>query len=112
MFYEFLELYGERSSVGRALGCGSKGRGFEPRRSPHFLGFMSKKVLSFSCVNCGSGYAKWVGKCSACGEWNTITEEKPSLQGKIIETEVPELNSIAGELHFEERVPRAGNGSP
>jgi DNA repair protein RadA/Sms len=104
VFYEFLELYGERSSVGRALGCGSKGRGFEPRRSPHFLGFMSKKVLSFSCVNCGSGYAKWVGKCSACGEWNTITEEKPSLQGKIIETEVPELNSIAGELHFEERI--------
>lgn len=28
---------GGRSSVGRALGCGPSGRGFEPRRSPHSL---------------------------------------------------------------------------
>lgn len=27
--------YGERSSVGRALDCGSSGQGFEPPRSPH-----------------------------------------------------------------------------
>ena len=26
---------GRRSSVGRALGCGSSGRGFNPRRLPH-----------------------------------------------------------------------------
>ncbi len=30
-------MYGERSSVGRALGCGPSGRGFKSRRSPHFL---------------------------------------------------------------------------
>ena len=29
--------YGERSSVGRAPDCDSGGRGFNPRRSPHFL---------------------------------------------------------------------------
>lgn len=29
-------LRGERSSVGRAPGCGSGGRGFETHRSPHF----------------------------------------------------------------------------
>ena len=28
---------GERSSVGRAQDCGSCGRGFNPRRSPHFF---------------------------------------------------------------------------
>ena len=28
--------YGGRSSVGRALDCGSSGRGFKSRRSPHF----------------------------------------------------------------------------
>jgi hypothetical protein len=28
--------YGGRSSVGRVLECGSRCRGFEPRRSPHF----------------------------------------------------------------------------
>lgn len=27
--------HGERSSVGRASGCGPDGRGFEPLRSPH-----------------------------------------------------------------------------
>jgi hypothetical protein len=29
-------LSGGRSSVGRALDCGSGGRGFKPHRSPHF----------------------------------------------------------------------------
>ena len=28
-------VYGGRSSVGRASGCGSEGRGFNPLRSPH-----------------------------------------------------------------------------
>ena len=28
---------GERSSAGRALDCGSRGRGFESPRSPHFI---------------------------------------------------------------------------
>ena len=30
-------MCGGRSSAGRALGCGPSGRGFKPRRSPHFL---------------------------------------------------------------------------
>ncbi len=30
------EICGERSSVGRASGCGSEGRGFDPHRSPQF----------------------------------------------------------------------------
>ena len=29
-------IYGKRSSIGRASGCGSEGRGFDPRRLPHF----------------------------------------------------------------------------
>lgn len=36
---------------------------------------MSKTKTSFFCQNCGTQYAKWVGKCSACNEWNTIIEE-------------------------------------
>lgn len=34
-----------------------------------------KTKTSFFCQNCGTQYAKWVGKCTACGEWNTIVEE-------------------------------------
>ncbi|GAB4252593.1 MAG: DNA repair protein RadA [Vicingaceae bacterium] len=35
----------------------------------------TKVKKAFFCQNCGTEYAKWVGKCSACGEWNTIVEE-------------------------------------
>ena len=36
MFFMFCSFfYGGRSSVGRALVCGTSGRGFESRRSPH-----------------------------------------------------------------------------
>ncbi|MBE7640825.1 MULTISPECIES: DNA repair protein RadA [Salegentibacter] len=36
---------------------------------------MAKVKSTFYCQNCGSQYAKWQGKCSSCGEWNTIAEE-------------------------------------
>jgi len=36
---------------------------------------MAKTKTSFFCQNCGTQYAKWVGKCTACKEWNTIVEE-------------------------------------
>jgi len=31
---------------------------------------------SFVCQSCGATYPKWTGKCDACGEWNTLIEEK------------------------------------
>jgi DNA repair protein RadA/Sms len=36
---------------------------------------MSKAKSAFFCNNCGYESAKWVGKCPACNEWNTFTEE-------------------------------------
>ncbi len=36
---------------------------------------MSKRNLTFVCQNCGAASARWVGKCEACGEWNTLVEE-------------------------------------
>lgn len=30
---------------------------------------------AFFCQNCGAQYPKWVGKCNACNQWNTIAEE-------------------------------------
>jgi DNA repair protein RadA/Sms len=29
----------------------------------------------FVCQNCGAVAPRWVGKCAACGEWNTLVEE-------------------------------------
>ena len=37
---------------------------------------MAKKPTArFVCQSCGAVYSKWVGKCEACGEWNTLVEE-------------------------------------
>lgn len=37
---------------------------------------MAVKVKSvFFCQSCGAESPKWVGKCSACGAWNTYVEE-------------------------------------
>ncbi len=36
---------------------------------------MAKVKTSFFCQNCGSQSPKWIGKCPACGEWNTYVEE-------------------------------------
>ena len=36
---------------------------------------MAKTRTIFSCQNCGSQSAKWLGRCPDCGEWNTYVEE-------------------------------------
>lgn len=36
---------------------------------------MSKAKTAFFCSHCGQESAKWLGKCPACGEWNTFVEE-------------------------------------
>lgn len=42
---------------------------------------MAVKVKTmFYCSNCGAESPKWVGKCTACGEWNTYVEEKVSVK--------------------------------
>ena len=36
---------------------------------------MAKAKTTFFCQNCGAQYAKWLGQCKSCNEWNTIVEE-------------------------------------
>lgn len=40
------------------------------------MGCMAKEKSIFFCSNCGNESPKWLGKCPACGEWNTYTEER------------------------------------
>ncbi len=35
---------------------------------------MAKLKRAYFCSSCGYETPKWLGKCPACGEWNTITE--------------------------------------
>lgn len=36
---------------------------------------MAKNKSVFVCQSCGNQSAKWLGKCSQCGKWNTYVEE-------------------------------------
>lgn len=36
----------------------------------------TKTKTMWFCTSCGADSPKWTGKCPACGEWNTMVEEK------------------------------------
>ena len=38
---------------------------------------MAKPPSRHVCQACGAAFAKWSGRCEACGEWNSIVEETP-----------------------------------
>lgn len=42
-----------------------------------------KQKSVWFCTNCGNEYPKWMGRCPACGEWNTIVEKKIESRGKF-----------------------------
>lgn len=48
---------------------------------------MSKNSSVFVCQSCGFNSAKWLGKCSSCGSWNSFVEE--------VKTKSSGLKSIA-----------------
>ena len=39
---------------------------------------MAKDKTDYVCSNCGQESAKWIGKCPACGQWNTFKELRVS----------------------------------
>ncbi|MET0181910.1 MAG: DNA repair protein RadA [Caulobacterales bacterium] len=42
---------------------------------------MAKPDHVFTCQSCGAIHPKWLGKCEACGAWNTLVEE--SIQRSV-----------------------------
>lgn len=79
----------------------------------------TKVKKAFFCQNCGAQYPKWVGKCTSCGEWNTVSEEviskpdsadprsafnikkssKPELLENIALSDVPRIKLPGSELN-------------
>jgi DNA repair protein RadA/Sms len=45
---------------------------------------MSKTETRFLCQACGAAFPRWLGRCTACGGWNTLLEEttRKSPRGK------------------------------
>ncbi|MBJ6373302.1 DNA repair protein RadA [Sedimentitalea arenosa] len=44
------------------------------------------KPKTFLCSACGASFSKWSGQCDACGDWNTISEERPLSAGPASKT--------------------------
>src|SRR3954451_14368749 len=60
------------SSGGRtARRCGLSG----DRPGWHNWSIVAKTLTAYSCSSCGHQSPKWLGRCPACGEWNTLVEE-------------------------------------
>ena len=73
---------------------------------------MAKAKTTFFCQNCGTQYAKWMGQCSACNEWNTIVEEviqkevaREWKQSNAAKTISKPLKIEEIQLNAEERIP-------
>jgi DNA repair protein RadA/Sms len=70
---------------------------------------MSRRAPSFICQNCGAAFSRWQGKCEACGEWNTLSEEgaeRPAGLGrKASKGRLFALEPLAGEAHDAPRLP-------
>src|SRR5262245_54695713 len=75
---------------------------------------MSKRHITFVCQNCGAAYGRWQGKCEACGEWNTMSEEgadsgvgaRPMAGGRAPRKgRAFALEPLTGEAHEAPRLP-------
>ena len=43
---------------------------------------MAKDKIAYVCSNCGLESLKWIGKCPACGQWNTFKEIRVAADTK------------------------------
>jgi DNA repair protein RadA/Sms len=42
---------------------------------------MARARSAYRCTECGHEHPKWVGRCEACGEWNSVAEEPVAASG-------------------------------
>src|SRR3989337_1168865 len=54
----------------------------------------SKVQLQFVCQNCGNSSPRWLGKCPACGEWNSYVEERVVKEKKGLERAPGKSNAV------------------
>lgn len=45
---------------------------------------VARQKTVWFCTSCGNEHSKWMGRCPACGEWNTVVERKVAAgSGKL-----------------------------
>lgn len=66
---------------------------------------MAKEKTVYVCNNCGAESPKWIGKCPACGQWNTYVEQiirkeplskQPALGMKRTKSKPMVLDEVTG----------------
>ena len=67
---------------------------------------MGKRRVIFQCSECGAAEPKWVGRCPACGEWNTLVEEVDAPVTATPITAATERAVPIGEVDPTDWVPR------
>ncbi|HUD20661.1 MAG TPA: DNA repair protein RadA [Candidatus Saccharimonadales bacterium] len=55
---------------------------------------MAKAKKFYSCLNCGAMSTTWSGKCTACGQWNTLVEQEETADFSPTSTKQAELVAI------------------
>lgn len=79
---------------------------------------MARAKSVYACTECGGQAARWLGRCPACGAWNTLVEEPvggdagASLEGLLETPAAPRASALAvrlGDVRGEE-VPRFASG--
>jgi DNA repair protein RadA/Sms len=70
---------------------------------------MAKAKTQYICQACGFASAKWLGRCSDCGQWNTLVEEVARAAQPAGALNSPERPLPIGEVRLDE-APRLGTG--
>lgn len=75
---------------------------------------MAKSKTTYVCQNCGAQRAKWEGRCSDCGSWNSYVEEKsiaaPKGRGQWVGTEGSAKSWAIDEVPDQQMVERRPTG--
>ncbi len=57
---------------------------------------MARAKSTYVCQECGAAFARWTGRCTECGQWNTVIEERGVEEGTHVRPSFqPETAPIA-----------------
>lgn len=73
---------------------------------------MAKVHTRFVCQACGAVFTKWMGKCDACGAWDTVQEESVLPSSTLRQTTLPQGQLLSVESLYSSvtETPRFSSG--
>ncbi len=56
---------------------------------------MARPATRYVCQSCGAVAARWLGRCEACGEWNTLLEEAAAAGPQARQSRAPPVGFVS-----------------